>query len=141
MIQRTKKVLLISAGYLSLLCGVIGAFLPIIPTTPFLILAAFFFSKGSTRMHQWLLSLPRFGPMIREWEEHGVIRVKAKVLSTLVIIPLFIFTLFFVETFWWVKVIVCLIGISVLSFIWTRPSKILLKVRTEDADSKETSAP
>lgn len=88
-------------------------------------------------MHQWLLSLPRFGPMIKEWEDHGVIRVKAKVLSTFVIIPLFSYTLIFVNTFWWVKVIVSLIGVAVLSFIWTRPSEA--KIKNVDADSVETS--
>ncbi|MEX1098786.1 MAG: YbaN family protein [Bacteriovoracaceae bacterium] len=66
-------------GAASFVLGVLGAFLPILPTTPFLILSAFCFSKSSRRVHQWLLNLPTFGPMIKDWENNRVIRPKAKI--------------------------------------------------------------
>lgn len=68
-------------GWLSFVLGFVGAFLPVLPTTPFLILAAFFFSKSSSKVHTWLLGLPTFGPMIEDWENNRVIRPRAKALA------------------------------------------------------------
>jgi uncharacterized membrane protein YbaN (DUF454 family) len=65
-------------GLLSLGIGFIGVFLPVLPTTPFILLAVYFFSKSSERMHHWLVHHPRFGSLIRDWQEHRVIRPRAK---------------------------------------------------------------
>jgi uncharacterized membrane protein YbaN (DUF454 family) len=65
--------------------GVIGAFLPIIPTTPFLILSAYLFSKSSPRFHAWILNLPVAGDGIRDWQKNRVIRTRAKVLCVTMI--------------------------------------------------------
>lgn len=100
-----------------------GIFLPILPTTPFAILAAWCFSKSSERWHQWLLNHKIFGPTIRDWERDGVINPRAKALATSMIVLLFSYTLIFVKVHIVVKSIVTTIGISVLFFIWTRPSK------------------
>lgn len=118
----TKNALFIALAWLSLVLGFIGVFLPILPTTPFAILSAYLFSKSSPRLHQWLLRQPLLGPVIIEWERHGVIRMKAKIISTAMILALFSYTLIFVKVALVVKVIVTLIGLSVLSFIWSRPS-------------------
>ena len=71
------------AGALALLLGIIGIALPLLPTTPFLLLAAFCFSRGSQAWHDWLIAHPRFGTPIREWREHGAISRKAKMLAGL----------------------------------------------------------
>ena len=118
-----RKYLFLIAGLASMILGFIGMFLPILPTTPFMILAAFFFSKSSEKLHKWLLTRPHVGKLIHDWELHGVIRMKAKAASTIVIIPLFAFTLFFVDTPNWVKGVLLLIACGVLYFIWSRPSK------------------
>lgn len=122
MLHVTGKAALIVAGWVCLALGLIGAFLPILPTTPFVILAAFLFSKGSTRLHRWLVSRPYLGPMIVDWEAHGVIRLRAKVLATIVIVLLFGYTLGFVPVPVWIKAVVTAIGVGVLAFIWSRPS-------------------
>lgn len=83
MTQSTLRSLYIVLGSVSLGLGVIGIFLPLLPTTPFLLLAAFFFSRGSERLHHWLTEHPHFGPPIRDWNEGGVIRPRAKVVSLL----------------------------------------------------------
>ena len=120
-----QKYLFLIAGFISMILGFIGMFLPILPTTPFMILAAFCFSKSSKRLHQWLLNRPHVGKLILDWQNYGVIRMKAKVASTLVIIPLFTYTLIFVEVGNWIKGILLLIAFGVLFFIWSRPSKPL----------------
>lgn len=79
------KPILFIIGWLSFVLGIIGAFLPILPTTPFLILSAYLFSKSSPRFHAWLLDLPFAGPAIREWGDHRVVRPRAKILCTLMI--------------------------------------------------------
>ena len=119
----TFRTIFILAGWISLLLGLIGVFLPILPTTPFVILAAFFFSKGSERLHQWLLSRPHLGKMVLEWEQHRIIRLKAKIFSTALIIPLFTYTLLYVDVHVAIKAIVLATGVAVLTFIWSRPSK------------------
>lgn len=70
-------------GALSLGLAIIGLFLPIVPQVPFAILAAFFFSKGSPELHQWLRKHPHMGPPIVDWEDHQVVRPKLKMISTL----------------------------------------------------------
>lgn len=68
----------IAAGCTSLALGMIGAALPVLPTTPFIILAAFCFARGSQRLNAWLLNHPRFGPVIVAWQTHGAIPRKGK---------------------------------------------------------------
>jgi uncharacterized protein len=72
-------------AWISFVVGVIGAFVPILPTTPFLILSAYLFSKSSPRFHKWLLELPIAGSGINDWHEHRVIKPRAKLLCSLMI--------------------------------------------------------
>jgi uncharacterized protein len=69
------------AGALALATGFVGIFLPLLPTTPFVLLAAFCFARGSPRCEAWLLAHPRFGPMIRNWRDHRAIPLRAKQLA------------------------------------------------------------
>ncbi len=68
--------------------GIIGIVVPLLPTTPFLLLSAGCFSKSSERWHRWLLSNPTFGPMIQDWHEHRCIHCKTKVTALLSMILL-----------------------------------------------------
>jgi uncharacterized protein len=80
------KILWFIIAWISFVLGIIGAFIPILPTTPFLILSAFLFSKSSPRFHKWILSLPIAGDGIRDWQNNRVIRPRAKILCTTMII-------------------------------------------------------
>jgi uncharacterized membrane protein YbaN (DUF454 family) len=119
----TKPVLLF-LGHFCVLLGAIGAILPIMPTTPFLILAAFAYSKSSPRMHSWLTSLPYFGDAILEWEQHKVIRPKAKFMATFVLVGVMTSSVIIVPLKPWQLAVMATIAISVITFIWTRKSQV-----------------
>lgn len=68
-------------GCVSLALGLIGILLPVLPTTPFILLAAFAFSRGSPSLHAWLESHARFGRVIADWRAHGAIAPRHKILA------------------------------------------------------------
>jgi uncharacterized protein len=71
-----------AAGFASLVLGIIGIFLPLLPTAPFVLLAAWCFARGSRKWERWLLQHPRFGHMVRDWRAHRAIPLRAKQLAT-----------------------------------------------------------
>lgn len=73
------------AGALAVLLGILGVFLPLLPTTPFLLLASWCFARGSTRLHRWLLSHRVFGEYLRNFEAGRGIPLKAKILATVML--------------------------------------------------------
>lgn len=73
--------LLLLAGMLAMLLGIVGIFLPIMPTVPFVILAAACWGRGSPRFREWLLNHRYFGQMIRDWEEKRAIPRRAKYMA------------------------------------------------------------
>lgn len=107
-------------GWLCVGLGALGAFLPLLPTVPFLLLAAFCFARSSEKVHRWLVTHPKFGPPIADWKRNGAIRRKVKWISTASIIVSFaIPALMGVRPTILAVQAVTLICVSV--FIWTRP--------------------
>jgi uncharacterized membrane protein YbaN (DUF454 family) len=78
---RWQRVLWVAAGALMLATGIVGIFVPLLPTTPFVLLAAFCLSRGSARCERWLLEHPRFGPIVRDWRAHHAVPLRAKQLA------------------------------------------------------------
>jgi uncharacterized membrane protein YbaN (DUF454 family) len=108
-------------GVLSLSLGVIGIIVPLLPTVPFILLAAFCFARSSERLHAWLLEHPRFGPMIEDWNTRGAISPRIKRISTLSVIG--VYALSFVMGLRPLILIIQAVTLSaVMIFIWTRPN-------------------
>ncbi|MCM2561969.1 YbaN family protein [Lutimaribacter sp. EGI FJ00015] len=110
-----------SLGLLSVACGLIGIFLPLVPTVPFLLLAAILFARSSERLHGWLLEHPTLGPPITDWQERGAISLRGKRAATLSIIAVFGLSVW-MNLGWQLLLIQGLVLTAVLTFIWSRPS-------------------
>jgi uncharacterized protein len=81
------RAVLVVVGTLSLVLGIIGIFVPLLPTTPFLLLASACYLRGSERMHRWLLAQGRLGASIRRYEEGQGIPLRAKILAMVMMWP------------------------------------------------------
>lgn len=102
--------------------GVIGAFLPILPTTPFMILAAGCFARSSPRLEAWLLSHPVFGPMLRDWRERGAIPQRAKMAAVVGCVFGYALFWFGTEPTAVLKIMVALLMLTGLAYVFSRPS-------------------
>jgi len=108
-------------GLICLALALIGVVLPLLPTVPFLLLATFFFANSSERLHDWIISHPKFGPMIVDWQERGAIRPGAKKAASLSIAAVFLLSLLLGAP-GHVLLIQAIVLSVVLTFIWTRPA-------------------
>nr|NIQ97234.1 DUF454 domain-containing protein [Desulfuromonadales bacterium]NIS43213.1 DUF454 domain-containing protein [Desulfuromonadales bacterium] len=99
--NRLLRVGLACAGLSCVALGVLGIFLPLLPTVPLLLLAAACFARSSERFHSWLLDHPRLGPMIRGYLEGQGIPLRAKIAAiSLIWVTIPVSVLFFIPLFW-----------------------------------------
>jgi uncharacterized membrane protein YbaN (DUF454 family) len=111
----------LSVGLAALALGAVGVVLPLLPTTPFLLVAAFAFARSSKRLNRWLREHRTFGPLITNWHRDGSIDRKAKRTAIIVIIATPLITWLLAAPMW---VVICQIVVLSASaiFILTRPS-------------------
>ena len=108
-----KNYLWVIGGTLCLGLGIIGIFLPVLPTTPFLLLAAFCYARGSKHFYNWLMNRSRLGGYIRSYLEGRGIPLK-QVMLTLALLWLTIgFTIVFVATTWWLRALLFIVAVGV----------------------------
>lgn len=78
---KSKKILFVVLGFLSLGLGILGIFIPVLPTTPFLLLSAYLFAKSSEKLYNWLLSTKNFGKIIKDYRERKGVSLGIKIYS------------------------------------------------------------
>lgn len=109
------------AGLLMTALGIIGAFLPLLPTTPFLLVAVWCFSRSSPRLEQWLLDHRTLGPPLRNWRREGAIAARAKTIAVSLIAVSYGFFWYRTQPSPLLAVIVGLVLSGSVLFILTRP--------------------
>jgi hypothetical protein len=117
--QRRNFFYLIFA-YLCAGLGIIGAFLPVLPTTPFLLLAAWAATRGSPELHRWLHTHPRFGPPLVAWDERRAVATGAKWLAC-ALMALSWILMFLLTDSWPVSVVTGVLFVCVGGYLVTRP--------------------
>ena len=115
------RALWLLGGWLALVIGLIGLFLPLLPTAPFVLLAAWCFSRGSPRVERWLLEHPRLGPIVRDWRAHRAVPLPAKQFATAMMTISSIGALFLLPMPWaWLPAVACT-GAAVI--LWRLPTR------------------
>lgn len=116
-----RRIVLIAVGFTCLALGALGIFLPLLPTTPLVLVAAFAFANSSEKLHQWLLDHDVFGPLIDNWRQHRSISRHAKLMSVLSMVVVLVIS-------WLVGVPMPVIAVQALvlgcaaAFVLSRPS-------------------
>ncbi len=120
----TVRRALAAFGCVNVALGVVGAFVPVLPTTIFLIIALWAFSKSSLRLHRWLYSHPRFGASLRAWHAHRVIPVRAKLAAVSMMAASLTYVALFVAEGWALPMGLAAVLGAVAAYIVTRPSRV-----------------
>lgn len=116
------RLLILAAAWLMVAIGVIGVFLPVLPTTPFMILAAALFARSSPRFEQWLIEHPRYGQPLIDWRREGAISQRAKIASVSLMTMSYGIVVFFGPPQLWLKLLIGAILLACAAFVLTRPA-------------------
>ncbi len=115
--------LLVAAGFASVALGVAGIVLPVLPTTPFMLLAAACFARSSPRFHRWLLAHRTFGPTVREWERHRAIPWKTKLWAIALMSGTLAASIVFFVKPPWLKALLAAFGVGLAVWLYRVPSR------------------
>ena len=114
------RIILIIIGWLSVALGTLGGFLPLLPTTPFILLAAWCFARSSPRFHHWLLYRSWFGGYLRHWQQYRAMPPGAKPRAVMMILLTFAISLWLVNLTW-VRILLLIVLACLLIFMWRIP--------------------
>lgn len=96
----------------------LGAIIPGLPATPFVLLASYFFSRSSPRLQRWLQRTPYFGHLLHDWENHRGLRRPVKWMATCIMLPVVSVSIFFTPLPLWVKIVIGALACCGLVTIW-----------------------
>ena len=116
--QALQKKLMVLLGWFFILLSAVGVLVPILPTTPFLILALTIFANSSPRFHQMLLDNRWFGPILKDWEENQTVTRRIKLRATFLVLISFSLSTFLVGYSWILQIMLVTIAVILLVFIW-----------------------
>jgi len=121
--SRPLKAMYCSIGWFFVGLGLVGVILPVLPTTPFMLLALWMFSKGSRRFHDWLFNHRLFGGPLQKWQAHRVIPLPAKLCSTSMMLLSFIMMVIYSPMGWWLHALVGFLMLYGAWFVLSKPSR------------------
>ena len=123
-----KKILLVILGSICLGLAILGVFLPVLPTTPFLLLSAALYARSSQKLYDWLLNHKIFGEYIRSFREDKSIPLNIKILSISTMWLVMLYSIFFVvNEKWYLQVMLGGFALGVSIYILSFPTKIKVK--------------
>ena len=117
------KHVLLSLGWLSLACGVAGIFVPLLPTTPFLLLSAALFFRSSPRAYAWLLGHKRLGPYIRDFRENRSMPMRAKMAALMLLWLTSLHCFFLILDHWALKTLMAAVAVGVTVYLLSLKTK------------------
>lgn len=126
-----KRWLYLAIGWTMVGLGIIGAVLPIMPTVPFLIVAAAAFARSSPELEARLMDHPRFGHHLRQWRHQGAIARPAKILAVIAMACSFVSVMIFGAAFVWLQIAVGVALFLSAVFVVTRPTPAEVIIRSE----------
>lgn len=115
-----QRTILIIIGWLAVVLATFGVVLPLLPTTPFLLLAAWCFARSSPRFHHWLLYRSGFGGYLRHWQKHRALPPGTKPKAMVFIVVTFAVSLYLVNILW-VRLFLLTMMCALLIFMWRMP--------------------
>jgi len=115
-----QRILLLTLGWLAIILGALGIVLPLLPTTPFVLLAAWCFARSSPRFHHWLLWRSPFGRYLRHWQRHRAMPPGAKARAIAVMLVTFGVSIGLVNILW-VRVMLSVMLCVLLLMMWRIP--------------------
>ncbi|WP_133407453.1 YbaN family protein [Parashewanella tropica] len=116
-----KRGLFAAVGLLSVALGVLGIFLPLLPTVPFILFALYCFARSSQRLHNWLLNHPWFREAIADWQQHKGLRKSIKK-RALVLSALSFMVSIIIVPLLWVKGLLLIMATCLLTYLWRLPT-------------------
>lgn len=123
MTRKALHLIYLLVGWTALGLGLVGAFLPIMPTVPFLIVSLWGFSKSSERFHNWLYTHKTYGPILRDWDKHRVIPIWGKIWGCLAMVGSLLIMIFLVKIPVYMAWIAGAIFLAVGIYIVSKPSR------------------
>lgn len=118
------RIFYFTLGWVFFSLGAVGVLVPVLPTTPFMILALWAFAKSSMRFHQWLYNHRFFGPPLQQWEQYRIIPRAAKIMAISVMSLSLGYLLLFTSAVLWLKICTALLMFYGAFFILTKPSRV-----------------
>lgn len=123
MVKALRRPVLLGTGWLCVALGIVGIIMPLFPTTPFLLVAVWAFSRSSPEMAEKIRSHRHAGKYVRDWEDHGVIPTGAKVFAVVMMTAMYGYLHFGTEAPVWMEIGTVLVMAAAAAFILSRPGR------------------
>lgn len=121
--SRLVRLLFLAAGCACVVLGVLGVVLPVLPATPFFLLAAACFARASHRFYNWLMNHRVLGPTVREWRQHRAIAYKTKLAAIALMVSMLTISLVFFVRDWRLQAALAVLGVALTVWMWRIPSR------------------